>query len=376
MINLSKYKNSNNIKYFFESNNNIINEGNSFNENMWKACSEYGILALSIPEKNGGIATSYLESLVNHYSLGYSCHNNGLIFSINNSLIVSAGIFPKYASSQQQEKYLPKLIDGKLIASFALTDSNNGSDSFHTSTRVEKKDDKYVLNGNKMFISNAPIADIFIVIARNTNLNGINSLCAFIVEKNDKGVSVGNEIKKMGLDGCPMGELILNNCVLDSTRLLCNENCGMKIANDALDWERFYEFASHLGTMQRILEETVRYVNSRKTYNRTIGKYQSISNKLVQMKLNIEFGELLLEKIGYKKDQGKNTYMESAMFKLHIGESYAKAALDMLQIHGAYGYSKESGIEKEVRDALAAKIYSGTSEVLSNVIASFLGIDV
>lgn len=358
---------------FFKDENDFVKSGD-FSKEKWMKCANFGLLAISTLQKFGGVAPSYQSALHFHYAMGYGCQDNGLSFAINNHSIVTAGILSKFATNEQKNKYLPKLLNGEIVASYAITDANHGSNSFQTDTQVRVCDSRYVLNGNKIYISNCPIADLFVVIARNVNSSNLDSLYAFIIEKNDDGVVIGSEIPKMGLKGCPMGELILNNCIIDNGRLLGGEGTGLNVSNTALDWERCFEFATHLGTMKRIMEECVVYANARKPYGKSIGSYQAISSKIVQMKIAHENGTLMMDKIGKMRDEGKNTYLESAMFKYYIGEAYVQTALDAMQIHGAYGYSVESGIEQQVRDALAAKIYSGTTEIQQNIIASFIGI--
>ncbi|MNI28075.1 Acyl-CoA dehydrogenase [compost metagenome] len=341
----------------------------------WEKCATYGLLAMCIPEKDGGMSESAMDSLMTHYALGYGCTDNGFTFAVNNHLIVAEGIFPRAASAWQREQYSAGFIDGSLIASYAITEPDHGSDSAGVTMQARLTGNHYVLDGSKLYISNSSIADIFVVVARTSDGPGrLNSLSAFIVHKDDLGVEVGSEIPKMGLKGCPMGELVLRGCILPKERLLGAEGGGIMIANLAMEWERTFVFASHLGTMQKIMENCITYVNSRRQFNKTIGSYQLVSSKIVQMGISIEFGMLLMSKIGELRDAGKNTFRESAMFKYHIGEAYARTCLDAMQIFGAYGYSVESGVERQVRDALAARIYSGTSEIQQDILARLMGI--
>lgn len=356
---------------------NLNSYPDTFTYEVWNKCAKFGMLAMCIPEQNGGFADSQQSSLIMHYALGYGCTNNGLIFAINNHLIVAEGIFPKFANRQQYAKYRDSLSDGSIIASYAITEADHGSDSLGITTTVRKVNEKYVLDGSKMYISNCTIADLFIVIAKCYDSDKkVNSLSAFLVHKDDVGVEISTEIKKMGLEGCPMGELNLKKCILPLDRLLGNWGEGLLVANVAMEWERTFIFASHLGTMERIMEECIKYVNSRKQFNKTIGSYQLTSSKIVKMGIAIKLGMLLLLKIGKLRDDRKNTYYESAMFKYYIGEKYVQTCLDALQLFGAYGYSVESGIEKQLRDSIAAKIYSGTSEIQLDIMARLMGIKV
>lgn len=353
-----------------------LNAGpDEFTPEVWRRCAEDGLIAMCIPEKTGGLSDSAVSSLIAHYALGYGCTNNGLTFAVNNHLIVAEGLFPRLADSGQIARYSAGLADGSVIASYAITEPDHGSDSFSLATRAEEAGDRFILNGSKTYISNAPIADLFVVIARtDEGVSSLNALSAFLVHKDDPGVTIGREISKMGLHGCPMAELVLNACEIPKDRLLGQRGGGVLAGNAAMEWERTFVFASHLGTMQRIMEECVKYANSRKQFNRSIGSNQLVADKIVQMGIAVEFGLLLMLRIGAMRDQGRNTYYESSMFKYHVGEKYAEACLDALQIFGAYGYSAESGIERQVRDALAAKIYSGTSEVQLDILSRLMGI--
>ncbi|KAF6569872.1 acyl-CoA/acyl-ACP dehydrogenase [Paenibacillus polymyxa] len=354
----------------------LSNDGNEvFSRDKWVKCADFGLFAISIPESEGGLAESASDSLTAHYALGYGCADNGFSFAVNNHLIVAEGIFPRVADQEQKNIYSQKLIDGSLIASYAITEADHGSDSFGLNMRAKEVNNGFVLEGSKLYISNATIADVFVVVARTEQASSpLGALSAFIVHKEDMGVTIGKEITKMGLKGCPMGELVLKDCFLPGSRLLGAVGDGVIIGNLAMEWERTYVFASHLGTMQRIMEECVKYVNSRRQFDKTIGSYQLTSSKIVQMGVALEFGQLLMGQIGKLRDKGKNTYRESSMFKYHVGETYAQTALDALQIFGAYGYSAESGVERQVRDALAAKIYSGTSEVQMDILARLMGV--
>lgn len=339
-------------------------------DEMWRECAEFGILAALVPEKVGGMAKNYSEILQTAYMVGKYFKDNGITFAINNSMIVASYVLPMYGDKKLISQLYPDLLNGKLIAAYAITESQSGSDVFNMKTNVVRRKDHLILNGAKTYISNGPIADIFVVIAQNEE----NTYTALLVQKNDKGVEIGKPIEKMGLEHCPMSEIYFTHCILPKSRIIGEYNWGQIISNMTLDWERALSFASHLGTMDRIINQCLHYANARQQFGRRIGDYQLIAEKLVKMKIDLETGKLWLDKIGKMKDRGKKTYLETSIFKYLIGESYANCCLEALQIHGAYGYSKESGFEKEVRDALAAKIYSGTSEIQIDIISQLMGV--
>lgn len=337
---------------------------------MWKKVSEFGILGLNISEEYGGLNESYLTSALVYEALGYACKNNGFIFVISNHMWVGLHIIYIYGSKILKDKYIKKMVEGKLIGAIAITEAESGSDAFNMSTTAVEVDDEYVLNGSKMFISNGAIADVFVVFAI-TQSHPQKAMTAFVVEKNFKGVKVGPDIKKMGLGACPTNELILDNVIVPKENVLGKVNLGSAIMTEALEWERCYEFAPHVGVMRRIMEKCIEYVSTRKQFNKFIGENQAISNKIADMKVSIEMSRLLLYKIAWLKDQGKKSYLETSIFKLYVSENYIKSCREAIQMFGAYGYCKEYELERELRDALACSIYSGTNEMQKNTIYDF-----
>ena len=337
-----------------------------YNENMWKKVSEFGILSLNIGEEYGGLGENYQTAAFVYESLGYACKNNGLIFVINNHIWVSQNIIYLYGSKTLKDKYIPQMITGEKIGAIAITEPNAGSDAFSMVTTAKKDGDDYILNGSKMLISNGPIADIFVVFAV-TNEDA-KKITAFVVEKSFDGVKTGPDIEKMGLNACPTCELILDNVRVQKENILGKLDFGSYILTQAVEWERCFEFAPHVGAMQRIMEECLEQVNTRKQFGKPIGDYQAISHKISEMKIAIEMAKLMLYKIAWLKDQKRSAYTEVSIFKTFVSENYIKCCRDAMQIFGAYGYTKEYGIERELRDALACSIYSGTNEIQKNTI--------
>lgn len=337
-----------------------------YNENMWKKVSEFGILSLNIGEEYGGLGENYQTAAYVYESLGYACKNNGLIFVINNHIWVSQNIIYLYGSKTLKDKYIPQMITGEKIGAIAITEPNAGSDAFSMVTTAKKDGDDYILNGSKMFISNGPIADIFVVFAV-TNEDA-KKITAFVVEKSFDGVKTGPDIEKMGLNACPTCELILDNVRVQKENILGKLDFGSYILTQAVEWERCFEFAPHVGAMQRIMEECLEQVKTRKQFGKPIGDYQAISHKISEMKIAIEMAKLMLYKIAWLKDQKRSAYTEVSIFKIFVSENYIKSCRDAMQIFGAYGYTKEYGIERELRDALACSIYSGTNEIQKNTI--------
>lgn len=345
-----------------------------FSRDLWQKSADFGLLGMNISEKYDGMELDYLTCSIILEALGYACNDSGFIFAITNHLWVCQNLINEFGSENLKSKYLKKMTGGEMIGCFAITEVDSGSDVYNMKTKADKCDGGYILNGNKMFISNGPIADVFVIIAKTLDEKGNEALTAFVVEKDFKGVSIGKKIEKMGLEACPMSEIILENCFIPEENLLYKVHKGLKVSNYALQMERVFEFASHIGTMERLMEKCIKYSNERKQFGTPIKNNQSISNKIVDMKVNIEMARLMLHKIAWSVDNNKNIFMNSSIFKLFVSENYIKTCLDAIQIHGAYGYSKEYGLESELRDSIASTIYSGTSETQRNIIFKLIDI--
>jgi alkylation response protein AidB-like acyl-CoA dehydrogenase len=345
-----------------------------FNSDGWKKCAEFGIQGLSMPEQYGGLGMDILTCVAAMEGLGFACKDSGLLFSINTHIWTCEAPILKFGTDAQKEKYLPQMIKGLIKGGHAITEPGSGSDAFNMKCKAEKRGDTYILNGTKIFITNAPIADILLVFAITNPKKGFAGVSAFIVEKGFPGFSVGKPMEMMGLKTCPVGEVILRDCEVPEENRLGKEGAGSAIFNSEMEWERSCLFATHLGTMEKILEDCINYVKVRQQFGRPIGKYQAISHKIADMKVRIDLSRLILYKVASLKAQGKRAPIESAMAKLFISESFVETCSDALQIHGAYGYSAEYDFERNLRDAIGGKIYSGTSEIQRNIIATFLGL--
>ncbi|MFC3745646.1 acyl-CoA dehydrogenase family protein [Paenibacillus sp. GCM10012306] len=341
------------------------NERGGFSHKLWNRVSEFGLLSLNLPEEYSGMNQNYLTAAVVYEALGYACENNGLVFAINNHVWVCQQLIYLYGSQRLKNKYLPRMARGEMIGAIAITEPDAGSDAYSMRTAASKQEDGYVLSGNKMFISNGTVADIFVVF---TKAGLDNRLTAFIVEKSFDGIEIGQDIEKMGLEGCPMAEVSFTDCTIPTENILGEVGFGDHILRDALELERCYEFAPHVGAMQRVMERCLQYVDEREQFGRKLSAYQAVTHKIADMRMKIELSKLMLYKIAALRDNGKNTYMETSIFKLFVSEAYIKTCQDAMQIFGAYGYTKEYGLEQELRDAMASTIYSGTSEMQRNTI--------
>ncbi|OGO23640.1 MAG: acyl-CoA dehydrogenase [Chloroflexi bacterium RBG_16_50_9] len=338
----------------------------------WKKCAELGILGLPVPEEYGGSNADILTIILAMEGLGYGCKDSGLIFAINTQMWSCEEPILKFGSEPQKRKYLPRLCAGELVGGHGMTEPDSGSDAFSLQTRAARDKDKYILNGSKMFITNAPIADVLIVFALTDKTKGWGGISAFLVEKGTPGFSVSRELDKMGLKTSPVGELAFEDCEVPAENILGKEGMGMAIFNSEMEWERSCLFASHLGVMERQLETCINYAKERRQFGQPIGKFQSISNKIADMKARIELSRLILYKIGWLKSRGEKGLLEAAIAKLYVSESFVKSSLDAIQIHGGYGYMTDFEVERDLRDSVASTIYSGTSEIQRNTISRWL----
>lgn len=345
-----------------------------FNQEGWGKCADFGIHRLPMPEEYGGLGADILTCVATMEGLGYGCKDSGLLFAINSHIWTCESPILKFGTDYQKKKYLPGLCDGTLKGGHAMTEPDSGSDAFSMRCKAEKKGDRYIINGSKMFITNAPIADILLVFAVTDPKLGFSGISTFIVEKGFPGFSVGKPLEMMGLKTSPIGEVILQDCEVPEENRLGKEGAGAAIFNSEMEWERSCLFATHVGAMGKALEECISYVNERRQFEKPIGKYQAISHKIAEMQVRLELSRLVLYKVAWLKAQGKRAPIESAIAKLFVSESYVQNCMEALQIHGAYGYSAEMDFERNLRDSIAGKIYSGTSEIQKNIIASLLGL--
>jgi alkylation response protein AidB-like acyl-CoA dehydrogenase len=348
--------------------------GGEFDWEGFRKCAQFGIQGLPIPQEYGGSGADPLTIVLAMEALGYACKDNGLIFSINAQMWSFEIPLLEFGTEEQKLKYLPALCRGEKIAVHAMTEPESGSDAFSLRTQAVKKEGRYVLNGTKTLITNAPIADAVLVFATVDRSKGIQGISAFIVEKGTLGFTVGRKLDKMGLRTSPMGEVVLEDCEVPEENRLGPIGAGVVIFNCSMEWERGAILASYLGTMQRQLETCVRYARDRRQFGKPIGRFQAIAHRIANMKVRLETARWLVYRVAWLKQQGKNAIMDAAIVKLYLSECFVQSCLDAIQIHGGYGYMTEYEIERDLRDSVSGTLYSGTSEIQRNIIAAWLGL--
>jgi alkylation response protein AidB-like acyl-CoA dehydrogenase len=345
-----------------------------FSWDGWKKCAEFGIHGLPIPEEYGGGGSDILTTTLVMEGLGYGCRDKGLIFSINAHMWSSEIPILTFGTEEQKRAFLPKLCRGESVGVHAITEPDSGSDAFSLRTTAERRGDRYVINGTKTFITNGDIADLVLVFATVDRSKGFMGVTGILVEKGTPGFSASRGIEKMGLRTSPMSELIFEGCEVPIENRLGKEGSGSAIFNSAMEWERSCILASNLGAMEYQLEKCVAYARERKQFGKPIGKFQSVSNMIADMKIRLEAARLLLYRVAWLKKNGQKATLDAAIAKTFLSESSIQSSLDAVQIHGAYGYTTEFEIERDLRDSVASRIYSGTTEIQKMIIANLLGL--
>jgi len=345
-----------------------------FERALWTRCAKFGVLGLSVPNEFGGGETDLPTAMLVMEGLGEGCPDNGLAFALNAQIWTVQRPIARFGSDAQKRQYLPGLCDGTLLGAHALTEPDAGSDAYALTTRAERRGNEYVLNGTKSLVTLAPIADVALVFASTNPSAGKWGVSAFLVDQRLPGVTASPTQQKMGLRTVPIGSLTFENCVIPETARLGPEGAGVSISNNSLEIERCCILASQLGAMERQLHQAISYARSRRQFGQPIGKFQSVSNRVADMKLRIETARLLLYKVAWLVDRGQPAMMEAALLKLYLSEAFVESGLDAIRIHGGIGYLSETGVERDLRDAVGGVLYAGTSDIQRNIISRLLGL--
>jgi alkylation response protein AidB-like acyl-CoA dehydrogenase len=345
-----------------------------FSHEGWRRCAEFGIHALPIPPAYGGQGEGLTTTIAVMEGLGYGCRDAGLLFSINASLWTNSIPILAFGSEEQKQKYLPGLCRGELIGANGGSEPGAGSDIFGLRTRAVRDGDHYVLEGSKTYVTNAQVADLIVTYATLNREWGLTGICAFVVERGTRGLRIGGELHKMGLRTSPMAEVFFEDCRVPAANLLGRAGRGAAVFNCAMEWERGCILATCLGAMRRQLEQCIEYAGERKQFGRTIGEFQSVSNRIADMKLRLDAARLLVYRIGWLKDAGRTAELEAAIAKLFTSEAFVQSSLDAMRTFGGYGFMTELEVERDARDAIGSLFSSGTSDIQRNIIARKLGL--
>ncbi|MCS7089701.1 MAG: acyl-CoA dehydrogenase family protein [Verrucomicrobiota bacterium] len=344
-----------------------------FDRAGWEAFGRFGLTGLPIPRSYGGRGCDALTTVGALERLGYVCADHGLMFTLHAHLWTVVIPLLAIGTEAQKGKYLPLLASGQWVGGNAMTEPGAGSDAFSLETTAHREGDSYILNGHKSFVSNAPIADLLTVYATVDRAQGPAGITVFLVETTRPGITI-RPIEKMGLRTSPSGEVVFTDCRVPVFNRLGEEGAGGFVFMRSMTWERGCILATAVGAMRRMLEQCVRFARTRRQYGQAIGKYQQVAMRLVGMKERLEASRLLLYFIAWLLTEKRPAYMEAALTKRFISEAWVQTCEDAIQIHGSLGYRVESGIERELRDALGSRLYSGTNEIQANLVASLLGL--
>jgi alkylation response protein AidB-like acyl-CoA dehydrogenase len=350
--------------------------GSVFRRDLWQRCADFGIQAMSVPALYTAATqdTGFLTAMLAMEALGYACKDNGLTFALNAQMWTVQLPIVHFGSEEQKQKYLPGFCDGSLIGAHAITEAGSGSDTYSMQTVAEKQPGGYLLNGRKTMITCGPLANVALVFATIDPGLGKWGVTAFLVERETAGFDCGPEKEKMGLRTAPLCDLLFENCFVPEANRLGPEGSGVSLSTSFLEWERCCILASQLGAMERQLEECIKFAKKREQFGQAIGKFQSVANRVVEMRLRLETSRLLLYKVAWLKQTEQPAMLEAALLKLHLSECFLHSSLDAIRIHGGRGYLSEYEIERELRDAVGGTIYAGTSDIQRNIVAGLLGL--
>ncbi|TDL72225.1 acyl-CoA dehydrogenase [Rhodococcus qingshengii] len=345
-------------------------EKGEFPREILRKMGELGLMGIPVPEKYGGAEMDFVSYIIAINEISRVSATVGVILSVHTSVGTNPILY--FGSDEQKQRFLPKLASGECLAAFCLTEAGSGSDAKNMKSRAVKKDDHYVINGSKMFITNGGEADVYIVFASTNPELGSNGISAFIVEKNSPGLVIGKDEHKMGLHGSRTVQLTFENMIVPAENLLGEEGEGFKIAMANLDVGRIGIAAQALGIAEAALEAAVGYAKERQQFGKPIAAQQGIGFKLADMATNVEAARLLLYRAADLRAQGMKCGLEASIAKLFASKTAMETAIEAIQVFGGYGYTEDYPVERYFRDAKVTEIYEGTSEIQRIVISKYL----
>ena len=349
-----------------------IDETERFPEETWHKLADMGMMGIAYPEEVGGAGMSYVTYIGACEELAKHCATTSVMVSAHSSLCCWP--ISEYGTEAQKEKYLSKLCSGEWLGAFGLTEPGAGTDAAMQKTVAEDKGDHWVLNGSKIFITNAGFANVFVVFAMTDKSLGTKGISAFIVERDFPGFKVGSHEKKMGIRGSSTCELVFEDCIVPKENLLGEVGKGFKIAMTTLDGGRIGIGAQALGIAQAAIDECVKYTKERVQFGKRISQFQNTQFQLADMQAKLDGARLLIYRAAQAKQDHEPYSHLAAMGKLMASEVASDVTRRALQLVGGYGYTREYPFERFMRDAKITEIYEGTSEVQRMVISSHLGV--
>ena len=344
-----------------------VDEQERFPMETVEKMAKIGIMGIPIPVEYGGQGGTNQMYIMAVEELSRVCATTGVIVSAHTSLCMNPIL--EFGTEEQKQKYLPKLASGEWIGAFGLTEPNAGTDAAMQQTTAVLDGEEWVLNGSKIFITNAGYAHVYVIMAMTDKSKGTKGISAFIVEKDTPGFSIGKKEKKLGIRGSATCELIFENCRIPKANLLGELGKGFKIAMMTLDGGRIGIASQALGIAQGAMDVTVKYTKERKQFGKAIAAFQNTQFQMANLETRVQAARLLVRQAAYKKDMHLPYSVDAAMAKLFAAETAMEVTTKCLQFHGGYGYTREYEIERMMRDAKITELYEGTSEVQRMVIA-------
>ncbi|HXZ56911.1 MAG TPA: acyl-CoA dehydrogenase family protein [Gaiellaceae bacterium] len=353
----------------------IEDDANSvFSREKWDLLRETGLIGLPYDPAYGGQGKDALTMVYVLEHLGHGCRDAGLLFTLATQMVSMVIPIERFGSDELKERYLRQLIEGSLISAHAISEPDAGSDATAMSTMAAEDGDSYVINGKKAFCTSGPVADLITVYATTDPEAGATGISAFVVPTDTPGIDVSDPIPKMGLNTSPIGSIDFTDCRVPKENLIGKPGGSFFMMEHVMTWEILCIFTMMVGEMQRRLEECIKFAKTRKQFGEPIATNQFIQGKIVDQKIGVETCRKHLYDTAEKVSRGKSVVTEIAMAKLVTSEANLASALSAVQIFGGRGYMREAGLEKELRAAVGAPIYSGTNEMQRIRIASMLGL--
>jgi alkylation response protein AidB-like acyl-CoA dehydrogenase len=351
-----------------------LDRAGTFSREKWDVLRSVGLLAAPFGCEWGGLGCDFLTALYLFEGLGHVCRDSGLSFSATTSLVSTGIALADFGSDELKRKFLPGIADGSLIGAHAITEPDSGSDALSMRSSATRDGDVFRLTGSKAYCSNAPIADVLVVYAKSRPGGGPLGVTAFLVERASDGLTFGPPNSKMGLRTSPLGDVFLDDVVVPACNVIGRVGGGFMLLDHVMKREILFSFAVNLGEMQRRLEACIAYSTTRHQFGARISSFQMVAKRLVDMHVRLETSRKWIYDTAERMIAGEDVTVDVAISKLLTSEGNVASSLDAIQIFGGSGYMTDTGIEQGARDAIGSTIYSGTTEIQYNRIASMIGL--